>query len=132
MTREMEGRESRVRTKGSSRWARDVRAALRETKNHESNKGRFTSEMVNGILRIRKAPLVPTDRPPSPETSLVPAYGGEDDWEARASNAPRELRERTQLGEGDRCQARRQAEQLIRDATASDAIKVDWMRLIHA
>ena len=105
---------------------------LQETKNHKSNKWRFTSEMVNGILRIRKVPLVPTDRPPSPETSLVPAYGGEDDREARASNTLRELWERTQLGEGDRHQARRQAEQLIKDATASDAIKEDWIRLIHA
>ena len=75
---------------------------LQETENHESNKGRFTSEMVNGILRIRKVPLVPTDRPPSPETPLVPAYRGKDDREARASNTPRELWERMQLGKGDR------------------------------
>ena len=68
----------------------------------------------------------------SPDPSLVPAYGSEDDQKARASNTPRELWERMQLGEEDWRQAKRQAEQLVRDATASDAIKDAWMKLIHA
>ena len=88
--------------------------------------------MVNGILRIRRVPLGSTDHPHTPETSLAPAYLGKDNQEAGASNTARELWERTQLGKGDRHQARRQAEQLVKDATASDAIKEDWMRLIHA
>ena len=37
-----------------------------------------------------------------------------------------------QLSEGNRHQARRQVEQLVKDATASDAFKEEWMRLIHA
>ena len=64
----------------------------------------------------------------SPDPFFVPAYGSEDDRKAMASNTPRELRERTQFCEED-CY---QAEQLVRDTTASDAIKEAWMRLIHA
>ena len=37
-----------------------------------------------------------------------------------------------QLGEGNRRQARRQAEQLVKDAIVSDVIKEDWMKLIQA
>ena len=37
-----------------------------------------------------------------------------------------------QLGEEGWRQTKRQAEQLVRDATASDTIKEAWMRLIHA
>ena len=103
-----------------------------ETDNHESNRRGFTSEVVNGILRIRRVPLGPTDHPHTPETSLAPDYLGKDNQKVEASNTAIERRERMQLGEGDQRQARCQAEQLVKDATASDAIKEDWMRLIHA
>ena len=68
----------------------------------------------------------------SPDPFFVPAYGGKDCWKAMASNTPREHRERTQFCKEDWHQTKRQAEQLVRDTTASDAIKEAWMRLIHA
>ena len=74
---------------------------LRETENYESNRRGFTSEVINGILRIRRVPLGPTDHPHTPETSLAPAYLGKDNQKAGAPNTARECRERTQLGEGN-------------------------------
>ena len=61
-----------------------------------------------------------------------PTSQEKDNQRVRASITAIECWERTQLGEGDQHQARHQAEQLVKDATASDAIKEDWMRLIHA
>ena len=105
---------------------------MSEPTSRETDNYRFTSEGVNGVLRIRRVPLGPTDHPYTSETSLAPAYLGKDNQRAGASNTARELRERTQLGKGNQRQARCQAEQLVKDATASDAIKEDWMRLIQA
>ena len=104
----------------------------RETDNHELNRRGFTSEGVNGVLRIRRVPLGPTDHPHTSETSLAPAYVGKDNHRAGAANTVRELREGMQLSEGDRRQARCQAEQLVKDAIVSDVIKEEWMKLIQA
>ena len=73
-----------------------------------------------------------TDHPYTSETSLAHAYLSKDHQRAGASNTAREFQERTQLGEENRRQARRQAEQLVKDAIVSDVIKEDWMKLIQA
>ena len=67
-----------------------------------------------------------------PDHFFVAPYGSEGCQEERVSSTPRGHRERTQLREEDWHPAKRQAEQLIREATASDAIKEAWMKLMYA
>ena len=67
-----------------------------------------------------------------PDNFFVTPYGSEGCREETVSATPRKHWESTQLREEDWYPAKRQAEQLIQEAKASDTIKEAWMKLMYA